>query len=763
VLVGDPGTGLDAGMAELGPGPRILAEDATEARGQVLTDGTRRREVNFAAVRYNQSATMSANEPYRLRGPEKAHRFLEHPERWQTTESWARNVVQVTASTSQAYADAQPPLEIGAHPGAALDLDPATQWKSARHLDPTGQWWQETFTGPTFLDTVKITMGRDSAPVQQLQIQTGKDSRVVPAPRPGQSRTYGLDFSGATFLRITSTGRDLALPGSFALAEVEVPGVAAQRYLNLPVPDDRFALDAIAVTRDPGRSPCVLVGATYACDESLISPGEDGDTLARRFIPLDQSTYQLSATGSLRRTVDASLLLSSGVSITSDAPVQDVATSPVALGDGDLATTWIADDPDEVVHLAFPRPRTLGTLRLQVNAGAAAAAPSRMLVRAGERRAMVEVDGHGRAVLPHWRTDELDLEVRQTRTAVATYGRQFVRLPAGISELELDGEPFNADPLVERRFPCGSGPQVTVAGQLRDTSLRASTRDLIRGATVPLKICGTPDILLTQQATSLLALPNPLFRFDSATLAHANRSDRPSAPADVQRTSNGTPRSVDLPARVRDSVLTLPQNVNGGWAASLDGRQLSPVRMDGWKQGWRVPAGEAGTVELSFRPALPFRVLFVAGVVLALVVVAVAAWPRRRPVTAETPPLVAGRPGLLDLVVVLGAGALLAGWWGLGGSAVAVVAGLVLRRFVAWSWLAGLALVTGALALSADRITRQSWAVTWSQAWLLAAVCLAVAALAGQRTEAWSVTRDSRSMRAKNRTFLNRMIRRSKP
>ncbi|HEU5038321.1 MAG TPA: alpha-(1-_3)-arabinofuranosyltransferase family protein [Nocardioides sp.] len=734
VLVGDPGTGLDRGMAELGPGPRVLAEDAGGGeQGEVLTDGTKRREVNFAAVRYNQSATMPANEPYRLRGPEKAHRFLEHPERWQTTESWARNVVQVTASTSQAYADAQPPLEIGTHPGAALDSDPATQWKSARHLDPTGQWWQETFSDPTFLDTVKVTIGRDSAPVQELQIQADGQSRVVPAPRPGQARTYGLDFDGATFLRITAAGRDLRLPGSFALAEVEVPGVAAQRYLNLPVPDDRFPLDAISMTRDPDRAPCVMIGATYACDESLISPGEDGDTLARRFIPPYQSTYQLSATASLRRTVDASLLLSSGIAVTSDAPVHDVATSPVALGDGDLATTWIADDRSEVVHLALPETRTLGTMRLQVNAGAAAALPRELLLRAGNRHRTVVVDGQGEVRLPHWRTDELDLQVTDTKTAVATYGREFVRLPAGISELELDGEPLNSDPLAERRFPCGTGPQITVAGQLRDTSLRASTRDLIRGATVPLRICGSPDILLTQQATSLLALPNPLFRFDSATLAHENVPVRPPAPVDVAHTGNGTPREVDLPARPRASVLTLPQNVNAGWQATLGGKRLDAVRMDGWKQGWRVPAGESGTVSLSYRPALPFTILFIAGVVMALVVLAIAVWPRRRPVAAQAPPLAAGRPGVPDLVVVLGAGALLAGWWGLAGVAAGLVLGLAMRRFAGWPWLAGGALVTGALALSTDRLTRQSWAVSWSQAWLLAAVCLTVAALAARR------------------------------
>ena len=768
VLLGDPGSGLDQGMAELGPGPRVLAEDADgEEGGEVLTDGNKRREVNFSAVRENVSATMPATEPYRLAGPETTRRFLDHPERWQTTESWARTVAQASSSTSQAFADAQPPLEVGTHPGAALDDDPATEWKSARHLDPTGQWWQETYVGPTFVDQVKVTLGRSSAPVAELEIQTDEGGRVVPAPEPGKARTYDLGITGASYLRITAAGRDLRLPGTFALAEVEVPGVAAQRYLTMPLPDDRFPLDAIAVTRDPDRAPCVMVGATYACDESLFSPGEDGDTLARRFVPSYQSLYRLSATGSLRRTVDASLLLSSGAQLTSDAPIVDVATSPVAMGDGDLATTWVASNPREVVHLQLPERRTVDQLRLQVNIGAAAALPSKLLVRAGDRHAVVGVTDNGVARLPGWRTDELDIQVRDTRTAVSAYGRAFVRLPAGISELEVDGEPLNDDAVTPRRFPCGTGPQVTVAGQLRDTALRASTRDLIRGATVPLRICGSPQILLSPATTSLLAPPNPLFRFESATLRHRVPDPEPTA-VDVAHDGAGSPSSVDLPARPQDGVVTLPQNINSGWQADLDGERLTPVRMDGWKQGWRVPAGAAGTMTVEYRPALPFTLLLAGGGALVLVVVAVAVWPRRRrSVAAEPAPLAAGRPGLLDAVVVLGTGALLSGWWGLGGAAVAVVAGLLLRRFAGWAWLAGIALVVGSMALTVDWVTTRSWAVTWSQSWLLAAVCLAVASLAsawapGQRTVAWS-GRASASIRAKNRTFLKRMTRRSKP
>ena len=285
---------------------------------------------------------------------------------------------------------------------------------------------------------------------------------------------------------------------------------------------------------------------------------------------------------------------------------------------------------------------------------------------------------------------------------------------------------------------------------------------------MPFRVCGTPDILLTPQSTSILALPNGLFRADSVTLSHENAAEPPAGVVDVQRDGRRVPTSVDLPARADASVLTLPQNVNDGWSASLDGDQLDPVRVDGWKQGWRVPAGEEGSVELSYRPGTAFSVLLGAGVVALVGVLLVAVLPRRRrPTRPDAAALSAGRPGVLDVGVALVAGGLLAGWWGIAGMLAALAAGLVFRRFTGWGWLAGLALVVGGLALGTDRITRETWAVTWSQAWVLGAACLTVAGLAALRaqtgaqpTEARS-GRASTSMRAKKRRFFHRITGRS--
>jgi arabinofuranan 3-O-arabinosyltransferase len=740
VLAGDPGSGFDTDAAGLGAGPFVLPEDAGGGEGgQVLTDGNKRREVNFAAVRANRSATMAATTPYRLRGPEHQHRFLQHPDRWQTTEAWTGDVSSVESSTSQAYADALPPLEIGAHPGAALDHDPATAWSSARLLDPIGQWWQERFAEPTSLPRVEVTLAPGSAAVEQLIVQTDAGAQAVPAPRPGSSRTYALDPAETTFLRVTAAGSDLERPGAFAIAEVEVPGVVAQRVLDLPLPDERFPVTAISLARDPDRAACAVVGTAYACDDALIAPGEDGDTLARRFVPAFSDSYEISATASLRRTVDVSVLLSSGVRVSSDARIRDVAEGPVALADGDPGTTWVSRNDHETVHLRFPTRRRVDELTLSVDPGAPAALPTRVQVSAGERSRVLRVGADGAVDLPGWRTDELDLRVRATEPAFTTAGREFLALPAGISELRVDGRSLNPDATTVRALPCGSGPRIAVGDEVHDTALRASTSELIRGASVPLRVCGPDRVRLEPVSTGVLAAPT-LFRADAVTLT-ADAGEVAGSPGGlvVHRDGRGSPTSVELPARTDDTVLALPQNLNAGWSATLDGSELDVVRLDGWRQGWRVPAGTAATIRLEYAPAVPFAALLGLGAATLLAVLVVALWPRRGlagATRAAAPALAGGRVGLPDVLVGLGAGALLAGWWGLGGAVLALVVGLLLRRrFTDWGWLAGLALLVGGLALSQERITERSWAVTWSQSWIIGAVCLAVAglgALAGQ-------------------------------
>ncbi|HRD63064.1 MAG TPA: alpha-(1-_3)-arabinofuranosyltransferase family protein, partial [Nocardioides sp.] len=524
LVVGDPTTGLRSDARSVGAGTGVLAEDsAGDETSQVLTDGTRRRESNFAAVRWNESATMPAIRPYRLPGPEHTHRFLDDPERWQTTEVWAGDVVDVTASSSQAFADGRVPLQVGSHPGAALDGDPHTAWRSSAALDPTGERWQVTFDQARPLTSVTVRLSADSAPVPQLSLagSTG-DPIVVDAPAPGAQLTYQLDGLAPTeFLRITAAGPDLVVPGSFGISEVQLPGIDSARLLELPAPDDTRPVDLISLERDPDRASCLPLGRTVACNDALAAPGEDGDSLFRRIRLENDDTYRLTGTVSLRRHLTDVPLVPNGPSAVVDPGADasfDVARSPSAAVDGDRGTTWVAEDDDDVLTVVLPEPATVDRIRAYVDPNAPVARPTVLEVSSGDQRAEVELDALGRADLPDWQVSELTVRVLETDQAFRIEGNDFVTAPPGITELTVNRQRLVPTPEVAVTYPCGSGPTVRVGATVTQTAVRASVRDLVRGASVPFEPCTRDPLELGAGATDVVGTPSELFRTDSLTL-----------------------------------------------------------------------------------------------------------------------------------------------------------------------------------------------------------------------------------------------------
>jgi arabinofuranan 3-O-arabinosyltransferase len=74
------------------------------------------------------------------------------------------------------------------------------------------------------------------------------------------------------------------------------------------------------------------------------------------------------------------------------------------------------------------------------------------------------------------------------------------------------------------------------------------------------------------------------------------------------------------------SYLEVHQNYNPGWAATLNGQQLAPVRLDGWQQAFIVPAGAGGTITMTFRPSSTYHLVLIASMLAAALLLALAAW-----------------------------------------------------------------------------------------------------------------------------------------
>jgi arabinofuranan 3-O-arabinosyltransferase len=125
-------------------------------------------------------------------------------------------------------------------------------------------------------------------------------------------------------------------------------------------------------------------------------------------------------------------------------------------------------------------------------------------------------------------------------------------------------------------------------------------------------------------------------------------------------------------------LLTVHENVNAGWRATLGGRELQRITVDGWQQGYVVPAGAPGVVHLVYTPDRWYRLGLAAGLLAALLVLGGALLPERRGRGAAL------APSRGTAVTVLGAACLVlaGGVW----AVVLLAAALGLRSAAARRW-----------------------------------------------------------------------------
>jgi len=411
----------------------------------------------------------------------------------------------------------------------------------------------------------------------------------------------------------------------------------------------------------------------------------------------------------------------------------DPAQGPGALADGDPSTTWVASSSRPRILLTLPHRTTLSRLQLDLDPGAPASLPKRLVLRAGSRHRVIDVDANGGARLPHWRVRRLAVRVESTYPAFTPDGQQFTELGPGISELEINGRALTSSVFSTVTIPCGQGPRLDIGGTVFDTSLTANVRSLLRGTVVPFQVCvpdGAAPRVTLAGPTRVVAAPTDALRVDSLTLTRPGADLGSSRPATVTRTGSGMPTSLDVPARTSPTVLSMPQNINPGWQATLDGTVLPAQRAHGWQQAWVLPTGPAATVDVRFTPARLFTGLLILGAVLAAVCVAAVSPLRlRRGPARELPPLRAARVGRVDVVLLVAAAGFLTGWAGLGILAVTWLVARRLRVSGGWAFVAGLALLVATAGLTWGPLKEQSWSVYWAQAWAMVAIAAVSAAL----------------------------------
>ncbi|MCM3885637.1 alpha-(1-_3)-arabinofuranosyltransferase [Frankia sp. R82] len=194
---------------------------------------------------------------------------------------------------------------------------------------------------------------------------------------------------------------------------------------------------------------------------------------------------------------------------------------------------------------------------------------------------------------------------------------------------------------------CGSGPTLVVDGRRYPLRITGRNSDVTAVRPVQVSLC-TDDSRLTltpgqhlvtvdQGTTSILV--------DSLSIVGPGQEADPTAPRTTTVDHWGAERrTVRISAGSR-AFLSVRENANTSWTAKLNGVVLTPLRLDGWQQGWIVPAGAGGTVVISNAPGEEYRRNLFIGLGLVLVLLALAVAPprlgRRR-----------GRPDRLDTALM---------------------------------------------------------------------------------------------------------------
>lgn len=224
------------------------------------------------------------------------------------------------------------------------------------------------------------------------------------------------------------------------------------------------------------------------------------------------------------------------------------------------------------------------------------------------------------------------------------------------------------------RLTCGQAGFVTVDGSRVPLAAGFTAAQIDSGATVEATPCTRDAPVLAVGTATVVGEPGTGVQTQRILLSPASGA----APPTASRT------------------MTTGQGANAGWAARLDGRSLSPVTIDGWQQGFVLPAETPpSAVVVGFAPNLPHRVGLLAGA--AAVLLLLAAWVLTRgPAPVYQRAAATGWP-IAAVVVAAGAvGILTSSWWGI---LAAVVALAVPARYRGPA--AALSLVLSGVLLSA--------------------------------------------------------------
>jgi arabinofuranan 3-O-arabinosyltransferase len=710
-VVGGPESLLDLSADKnLSAAPTILAGDLgkqTPPGPVVITDSLRRRDVSFGTLHDNTSETLGASDPFVI--PAAAHDYLPSWGDSQLTVAQYSGISSITASSSQSEPTTIAGSRTEHQPYAAIDGDPSTSWRPATNQPLEGQYLDIELAKSQVIDRVHLVFdtNADTLPTK-VTVSTGLESGTatglaaseLDVRLPGQVPTRSLRIT------INSVKGIAERFGAFGIAEINIPGLVTGRTLVTARPPDTSTPATVELAASPSIPACYFVGDTPSCNPSAARASEDGSLLDRTVTLPAAASYTptlwaVPRSGQpLDDLLDHQAAQENGLGISPDvaassSAVNEPAGRPGVVLDGNPNTVWSPSNQDSgpFLRLTFLSKRTVSGVQLVTPPGMAATRPGAIQVigDSGTRAGLVNAQGMLTFDPP---LTTLALTIIFTppppEQTFDPYTREQSDLPIGVGEVVVLPSVTGTNPVVDLDtpvdLPCGSGPTLSMGGQSIQTKLVGTRRDLLQQREMPAQLCDdsgpvTTPVKLTAGAQHIVATASPLAVASRLSL-DPTTAPAPHATSSALRVDSwtGTIRQVAIGASANDRIIAVRENTNPGWQATVDGRTLTPIVLDGWEQGWVVPAGVAGEIVLKYTPDSTYRAGVLFGAALLVVLFVLAAWPAPRyGLHARGPDWApARRTDRLAALAMGAAGLILVG--GVGGALVAV-AGLLLAFY----------------------------------------------------------------------------------
>lgn len=698
-------------------GPMLLLSDARRAGlgtpagdGVIVTDTPVDRETDYGRVDDHSSAV-------RAPGDRRTtfNRVPDYPVPGVPLVSGRWSGGRISASSSSSDATTLPNVAPASGPVAAVDRDPATAWVSNALQPALGQWLQIDFDRPITNAALTLTPSATAvgAQVRKIQVSTTGGTTTVGFDEPGVALTVALPYGETPWVRITAVGTDDGSSGvQFGITELSVTQYDASGFANpvdlrhtvvVPAPPAGSPVAAWDLGSELlGRAGCADSPDGVACAASMTLAPEEPVTLSRTLtVPAAMDVVPTVWVRARQGPRLADLVAAPGSTrATGDADLIDIAGSAYAAADGDPRTSWTASQgvvqyrSAPTLTLTLPRPAEVTALRITPSTSPVPTHPTLVAIDLGDGPQVRTLDsGAGTQTVPvrpritgTVRISLLEWDDIIDRTALG-----FDQLkPPGLAEvtaLGAGGAPLGAADAAANRsrrvdLSCGQGPVLAVSGRFVQTSVSTTVAALLDGDPVPARPCDPTPVSLRPGEQELLISPGEAFITDGVQLSGplADRlATATTTPADIAAWSPAR-REISLSRSATARILVVPESVNPGWAARTpDGATLTPIVVNGWQQGWVVPAGATGTVTLSFTSNGGYQAGLIIGLALLPVLLALALFPalrRRAPDAAPRPwsPRWAAGAGLL------GAGALIGGAGGFAVFGGALLTGYLLRH-----------------------------------------------------------------------------------